>query len=71
VAPLIQGFSFLAIATSFIGFILGLTDFLADALALPSGRQAPLPYGLTLLPPLGLAVTYPGVFLEALDAAGG
>jgi tyrosine-specific transport protein len=49
----VQGFSFLAIATSYIGFILGLTDFLADALALPTGRQAPLPYLLTLLPPVG------------------
>lgn len=29
VGPLIQGFSFLAIATSYIGFVLGLTDFFA------------------------------------------
>ncbi|WIA32010.1 hypothetical protein OEZ86_002863 [Tetradesmus obliquus] len=69
-APLIQGFSFLAIATSYIGFILGLTDFLADALALPSGRQAPLPYAITLLPPFVVAVTNPNIFLQALDTAG-
>ena len=31
-APLIDAFSFLAIATSFIGFVLGLSDFLADLL---------------------------------------
>jgi tyrosine-specific transport protein len=70
VAPLVQGFSFLAIATSYIGFILGLTDFLADVLRLPSGRQAPLPYLLTLLPPFAFAMTYPNVFLKSLDVAG-
>ncbi|KAF6265945.1 Tryptophan/tyrosine permease [Scenedesmus sp. NREL 46B-D3] len=69
-APLIQGFSFLAIATSYIGFILGLTDFLADALALPTGRQAPLPYLLALLPTFVVAVTNPNIFLQALDTAG-
>jgi tyrosine-specific transport protein len=69
VGPLIQGFSFLAIATSFIGFILGLTDFLVDGLKLPS-RQAPVPYLLTLLPPFAVAVTNPNIFLSALDTAG-
>jgi len=69
VAPLIQGFSFLAIATSYIGFILGLTDFICDALKLPN-RQAPVPYLLTLLPPFGIAVTNPNIFLQALDTAG-
>lgn len=28
--PIVEVFSFLAIATSYIGFILGLTDFVAD-----------------------------------------
>lgn len=65
-----QAFSFLAIATSYIGFILGLTDFLADALKLPSGRQAPLPYLITVLPPFAVAVTNPDIFLQALDTAG-
>ena len=32
VAPLVIGFSFLAIATSFIGFVLGLTEFIADGM---------------------------------------
>ena len=32
VGPLIQAFSFLAVATSFIGFVLGLTDFISDNL---------------------------------------
>lgn len=70
VGPLIQGFSFLAIATSFIGFILGLTDFFVDGLKLPS-RQAPVPYALTLLPPFAVAVSNPDIFLQALDTAGG
>lgn len=69
VGPLVQAFSFLAIATSFIGFILGLTDFVCDGLALPS-RQAPIPYLLTLLPPYMVAVTNPNIFLSALDTAG-
>jgi tyrosine-specific transport protein len=69
VGPLIQGFSLLAIATSFIGFILGLTDFLVDGLKLPN-RQAPLPYAITLLPPFAVAVTNPDIFLQALDTAG-
>jgi len=66
----INAFSFLAVATSFIGFILGLTDFISGALGLPS-RQAPLPYLLTLVPPLVLAVAFPGIFLSAIDTAGG
>lgn len=69
VAPLIQSFSFLALATSYIGFVLGLTDFVSDAMKLPTGRQ-PIPYLITLLPPLGFAMTYPDVFFQALDAAG-
>jgi hypothetical protein len=28
--PIVEAFSFLAIGTSYIGFILGLSDFLAD-----------------------------------------
>jgi tyrosine-specific transport protein len=68
-APLIQLFSFLAILTSFIGFVLGLTDFLADALRLPS-RQAPLPYLVTLLPPFMVTLFHPNIFLAALDTAG-
>ena len=33
-----QAFSLLAIATSFIGFVLGLSDFLADYLKAGPGR---------------------------------
>lgn len=69
-APLIESFSFLAITTSYIGFILGLTDFLADGLKLEGGAQQPLPYLLTVLPPFFLAITYPDIFYQALDTAG-
>ena len=42
-ATLVDGFSLLAIATSYIGFVLGLTDFLSDLLqarALPACMSA-------------------------------
>ena len=63
-------FSFLAVATSTIGFVLGLSDFVADGLQLKAGRQQPVPYLVTLLPPYVLAMAYPDVFFAALDAAG-
>ncbi|GJP30142.1 hypothetical protein CLOM_g22613 [Closterium sp. NIES-68] len=67
----VQLFSFFAIATSYIGFILGLSDFLADALKLPSGRgRTPLPYILTLAPPLAFSLSNPDLFFTALDLAG-
>lgn len=130
--PIVDVFSFLAIATSYIGFVLGLSDFVADCkyfpslllvllivwywhchyqvlfeikqnytiqehtdcitdyiflfpfllfslfllsgkfavLRLPSGQSKPLPYVLTLLPPLVLALLDPEIFFKALDFAG-
>lgn len=70
VGPIIETFSFLAIATSFIGFVLGLSDFLSDLLKLPTGQSKPLPYLLTLFPPLVLALLDPEIFFKALDFAG-
>nr|TKS17255.1 uncharacterized protein D5086_0000015270 [Populus alba] len=67
---IIQAFSFLAIGTSYIGFVLGLSDFLADFLKLPAGENKPLPYILTLIPPLVLALLDPEIFFKALDFAG-
>lgn len=66
VAPLIETFSFLAIATSFIGFVLGLADFFLDALSLPGSNRLPA-YGLTLVPPYICALAFPGIFFQALD----
>ncbi|KAI9402148.1 hypothetical protein POPTR_001G224950v4 [Populus trichocarpa] len=70
VGPIIQAFSLLAIGTSYIGFVLGLSDFLADFLKLPAGENKPLPYILTLIPPLVLALLDPEIFFKALDFAG-
>jgi tyrosine-specific transport protein len=71
VGPTVEVFSFLAVATSFIGFVLGLSDFLYDLLKLPGGgRRSPLPYLLTLVPPLFLSLTSPEIFYQALDFAG-
>ncbi|KAK4855404.1 hypothetical protein QYF36_006976 [Acer negundo] len=70
VGPIIELFSFLAIATSYIGFVLGLSDFLADLLKLPAGENSPQPYLLTLIPPLILSLIDPEIFFKALDFAG-
>ncbi|TYH53873.1 hypothetical protein E1A91_D09G125300v1 [Gossypium mustelinum] len=70
VGPIIEVFSLLAIATSYIGFVLGLSDFLADLLKLPAGENRPQPYLLTLIPPIGLALLDPEIFFKALDFAG-
>ncbi|RLM79174.1 uncharacterized protein C2845_PM12G30040 [Panicum miliaceum] len=70
VGPIVEVLSFLAIGTSYIGFVLGLSDFLADLLKLPSGQNNPLPYLLTLLPPLLLSLLDPEIFFKALDFAG-
>lgn len=70
IGPVVEVFSLLAIATSYIGFVLGLADFLADLLELPSGENRPLPYLLTLCPPLLLSLYDPEIFFKALDFAG-
>ncbi|KAK7276626.1 hypothetical protein RIF29_17769 [Crotalaria pallida] len=70
VGPIVEVFSLLAIATSYIGFVLGLSDFLADLLKLPASENRPLPYILTLIPPLILSLLDPEIFFKALDFAG-
>lgn len=72
-------FSEAAIITSFIGFVIGLIDFLKDIF--PSfekrgedseaGRKDLPLYALTILPPTGVAVlSDPTIFVRALDVAG-
>lgn len=39
-------------------------------LKLPSGQNKPLPYLLTLVPPLVLSLLDPEIFFKALDFAG-
>ncbi|XP_024530937.1 uncharacterized protein LOC9646664 [Selaginella moellendorffii] len=71
ISPLVEVFSLLAITTSYIGFVLGLSDFVADLLKLPGGgSRKPLPYAVTLLPPTALALLSPDIFFKALDFAG-
>lgn len=70
VGQVVDVFSFCAIATSYIGFVLGLSDFLSDLLKIPSGESKPLPYILSLFPPLVLALLDPEIFFKALDFAG-
>ncbi|XP_071726364.1 uncharacterized protein [Rutidosis leptorrhynchoides] len=70
VGPIVGAFSLLAIATSYIGFVLGLSDFLSELLKLPSDKNRPLPYLLTLFPPLILSLLDPDIFFKALDFAG-
>ncbi|KAL6340696.1 hypothetical protein AAG906_014386 [Vitis piasezkii] len=70
IGPIVEVFSLFAIATSYIGFVLGLADFLADLLKLPAGQSSPLPYLLTLVPPLVLSLLDPEIFFKALDFAG-
>lgn len=68
---LIDTFSLLAICTSFIGFVLGLTEFLEETLRLfPRGKGKIMTFPLTLLPPLAFAIAYPNLFLDALNFAG-
>lgn len=45
----VGSFSFLALTTSFIGFVFGLSDFLAGAMGMPSGRPRAVPFALTLV----------------------
>jgi tyrosine-specific transport protein len=81
---LVAGFSFFAITTSFLGFVLGLVDFLTDGLGFAATRANTdvagtgskpegndwRPFALTLVPPWAFALSYPDVFLDALDTAG-
>lgn len=77
-AALVSGFSFFAITTSFVGFVLGLVDFLSDGLGFRAEESETKtqkgndwrPFALTLAPPWAFALSYPDVFLDALDSAG-
>lgn len=65
-------FAFFAIVTSFLGVTLGLLDFLADGLNIQKTWKGRI--GLSLLifiPPLIFAMTNPGLFIHALQYAGG
>lgn len=69
-AALVPRCSFTAVATSFIGFVLGLEGFLSDAWRLPGGQRHLGPFVATLVPPLVLSLALRDVFFSALDTAG-
>lgn len=67
-----QVFALSAIITSFLAQSLSLVDFLADGLKIPKvglGRLALVL--MTMAPPFIFAFAYPGIFIKALNAAGG
>lgn len=67
-----RGFGFFALTTSFLGVTLGLLDFLSDALQVKKeGLKKLFLCCLIYLPPMFIAMTYPGIFLKALGYAGG
>lgn len=67
-----QAFAFFALVTSFLGVTLGLRDFLADGLNVKKDLKGKILLSLAvLIPPLFIAVSYPHIFLIALDYAGG
>lgn len=67
-----QAFAFFALVTSFLGVALGLRDFLADGLNIKKDVQGRiLLVFLVCTLPLIIAVSYPHIFLVALDYAGG
>jgi len=70
--PIGQGFAFFALVTSFLGVTLGLRDFLADGLGIQKTAQGRFWICVMMyVPTLFLSITYPNIFLEALDHAGG
>ena len=67
-----QAFGFFAISTSYLGVTLGLLDFFADGFRMAKkGLRRIFLAALTFLPPLAIALTRPGIFLNALTYAGG
>jgi len=67
-----QSFALFAIVTSFLAQSLSLVDFLADGLKISKvkGNRVLLVL-LTLVPPFVFAFLYPGIFIMALNLAGG
>ena len=64
-------FTPICLITSFLGVALCLADFLADGLSLPKrGASNLVIYGLTFLPPIGIVLFWPNIFIAALHYAG-
>ncbi len=64
-------FSSICMITAFLGVSMGLFDFLADGFKLKkTGLQGKIILALTFLPPLGIVLFNPGIYLHALSYAG-
>ena len=64
-------FSAICMVTAFLGVSIGLFDFLADGFRLKkTGIQRKSTLVLTFIPPLVIALFYPGIYLRALSYAG-
>ncbi|PNH02370.1 hypothetical protein TSOC_011659 [Tetrabaena socialis] len=70
VGRLVGVFSFLAIATSFTGFVLAAVGFLPDAFKPLAALPLATRYAIVVLPPILLSTASPGIFFAALDIAG-
>lgn len=71
VVTLAEYFGFFAIVTSLLSVALSFVDFLADGLRIPRHRSGRLVLCvITLVPPYLVGITYPTVFLTALNYAG-
>ena len=66
-----RAFAFCALTTSFLGVGIGLVDFLADGLKVEKKGNTPRLLALAFGLPLGFALCFPQVFLQALGFAGG
>ena len=67
-----HSFAFFALVTSFLGVSLSFVDFLADGLKVEKSREGTIFLcSLVMLPPFVISLTYPDIFLTALDYAGG
>ena len=69
-AILVDAFSLLAVTTSYIGFVLGLKEFLLEILDMTVAKGNRIVYPLVVIPPLIFAVNYPNLFYSALEFAG-
>ncbi|PHM45985.1 tryptophan permease [Xenorhabdus mauleonii] len=71
VTQLLNTFSYMALASSFLGVSLGLFDYLADFFKFDDSRQGRLKTALiTFVPPTILALIFPNGFLYAIGFAG-
>lgn len=69
---LAQAFAFFAIVTSFLGVGISFVDFMSDGLNIPKTIWGKfILCVIVVIPPLIFALIYPGVFLTALNYAGG